>query len=78
MSRQKDKKLKKLKKQRLLPYILGIIFVTLILFLIIVAVSIILLTNIFMNKFDECVNNSKKITKEEVKQHCKVKGDIYV
>ena len=61
MSRQKDKKLKKLKKQRLLPYILGIIFVTLILFLIIVAVSIILLTNIFMNKFDECVNNSKKI-----------------
>lgn len=25
-----------------------------------------------------CVNNSKKITKEEVKQHCKVKGDIYV
>ena len=61
MSRQKDKRLKKLKKQRLFPYILGIILVTLILFLIILAVSIILLTNIFMNKFDETFNNSKKI-----------------
>ena len=62
MSRQKDRKIKRLKKQRLWPYILGIILITLIMFGIIFSVSLFLLSNIFMNKFDEAINNSEKIS----------------
>ncbi len=62
MSRAKDRKIKRLKKQRLWPYILGIILITLIMFGIIFSVSLFLLSNIFMNKFDEAINNSEKIS----------------
>lgn len=61
MSKQKEKKLKKLKRQRILPYVIGIIIITVVFGMLYFGIAIFLITNVMMNKFQSAYSNTMKI-----------------
>ena len=61
MSKQKEKKLKKLKRQRILPYVIGIIIITVVFGMLYFGIAVFLITNVMMNKFQSAYSNTMKI-----------------